>query len=475
MKRIKENRAITLVALVVTIVILLILAGVSVNMALGNNGIAKKAQDAKKNTEMAATDESQTLDSIEQSINQFTGAREKIAVTNYYDSLEDAINDANNDVTTNGKEYFAEAKAKIEIDEQNNVFVLPLDDVSINTEVQVGSAKGYTLDLNNKTITLSENGYFSQQSGKKLVLDDNGTSGNIIKNVNSSTGQQIIKSSGELVLNNGTYSLINSGKGDTIAFRMENTTCILNGGRITSENTDSGIVSDIQITGTEANTVINNVSCSAKSVNAIARDIAVFGEENNEQKPKMIINDGEFKSFSGKNMALGCYFVVVEATINNGNFEAVGDKNSQFGIACMLANGENDIIVNNVKMNSSGNAAFGIVSQNNKNGKFQINNCEIFADAYKGNGMGIQISNSVIEINDGNVITEGGGPGAIITSENCVINGGYFRGIHSGIQINSKSSVAHINGGTFESPTHGGMYILRKCKYKERNVKAWNL
>ena len=40
----KKERGITLVALVVTIVVLLILAGVSISMVLGNNGIVTKAQ-----------------------------------------------------------------------------------------------------------------------------------------------------------------------------------------------------------------------------------------------------------------------------------------------------------------------------------------------------------------------------------------------------------------------------------------------
>ena len=40
----KKERGITLVALVVTIVVLLILAGVSISMVLGNNGIVNKAK-----------------------------------------------------------------------------------------------------------------------------------------------------------------------------------------------------------------------------------------------------------------------------------------------------------------------------------------------------------------------------------------------------------------------------------------------
>ena len=40
----KEMKGITLVALVVTIVVLLILAGVSINTVLGDDGIIKKAK-----------------------------------------------------------------------------------------------------------------------------------------------------------------------------------------------------------------------------------------------------------------------------------------------------------------------------------------------------------------------------------------------------------------------------------------------
>lgn len=41
-----EQRGITLIVLVVTIVVLLILAGVSINAILGDNGIVNKAKEA---------------------------------------------------------------------------------------------------------------------------------------------------------------------------------------------------------------------------------------------------------------------------------------------------------------------------------------------------------------------------------------------------------------------------------------------
>ena len=49
----KKSKGITLVALVVTIVVLILLAGISINFAIGNNGISTKAKQAKEMQEMS--------------------------------------------------------------------------------------------------------------------------------------------------------------------------------------------------------------------------------------------------------------------------------------------------------------------------------------------------------------------------------------------------------------------------------------
>lgn len=51
--KLKNKRGITLIALVITIVVLLILAGVTITTLTGNNGILTKANEAKKETEEA--------------------------------------------------------------------------------------------------------------------------------------------------------------------------------------------------------------------------------------------------------------------------------------------------------------------------------------------------------------------------------------------------------------------------------------
>ena len=56
-QKLKESKGITLIALVITIIVLLILAGVTIATLTGDNGILKKAGDAKTQTEQAKADE----------------------------------------------------------------------------------------------------------------------------------------------------------------------------------------------------------------------------------------------------------------------------------------------------------------------------------------------------------------------------------------------------------------------------------
>ena len=64
--KLKNNKGITLIALVITIIVLLILAGVSIAMLTGENGILSQAQRAKTETENAAANEAARLDEYNQ-------------------------------------------------------------------------------------------------------------------------------------------------------------------------------------------------------------------------------------------------------------------------------------------------------------------------------------------------------------------------------------------------------------------------
>ena len=77
----KKNKGITLVALVVTIVVLLILAGVSINAVLGDNGIIKKANQAASVTKEAEVKEAINRNTIKQKNEKLNSTKNKICKT----------------------------------------------------------------------------------------------------------------------------------------------------------------------------------------------------------------------------------------------------------------------------------------------------------------------------------------------------------------------------------------------------------
>ena len=65
----KSSRGITLIALVITIIVLLILAGISISMLSGDNGILQKAAEAKEKTDEATLREEQQLADLAELMN----------------------------------------------------------------------------------------------------------------------------------------------------------------------------------------------------------------------------------------------------------------------------------------------------------------------------------------------------------------------------------------------------------------------
>ena len=65
----KNTRGITLIALVITIIVLLILAGVTIAALSGDTGILTRAKEAKEKTEQAQKEEEQTLSDMENILN----------------------------------------------------------------------------------------------------------------------------------------------------------------------------------------------------------------------------------------------------------------------------------------------------------------------------------------------------------------------------------------------------------------------
>ena len=115
----RRNKGITLIALVVTIIVLLILAGISIAMLTGQNGILNRASEAQEKTGTAQTEELVKLsvtDAITQGLGELTDVNLKTALNNNigegkYEISGDATSGWT--VTVDGKEFKIDSTGKI--------------------------------------------------------------------------------------------------------------------------------------------------------------------------------------------------------------------------------------------------------------------------------------------------------------------------------------------------------------------------
>ena len=108
-----KNKGITLIALVITIIVLLILAGVTINTLLGEGGVIKQSQDAKDTSEISQERESLLLaydsiqmEKIDYADKTFTAAEYEEAIKEYEEGVQITTEEGKTVVTfPNGHKY----------------------------------------------------------------------------------------------------------------------------------------------------------------------------------------------------------------------------------------------------------------------------------------------------------------------------------------------------------------------------------
>ena len=108
----KKQRGITLIGLVVTIIVLLILAGVSISLSLGQNGILTQAQKAVKDHSIAEAKEKINIGYTRYQIALMTGQEESLKVDGA-EVVKNADNTWKITFTKTGDEYILSADGKI--------------------------------------------------------------------------------------------------------------------------------------------------------------------------------------------------------------------------------------------------------------------------------------------------------------------------------------------------------------------------
>ena len=97
----KENKGVTLVALVITIIVLLILAGVTLSMVMGDSGIFTKANKASEETNLASARDAIRLALLEVTTNNYNNdGSQKTAYTE-----TTIVDEVNKQLTSVGEGY----------------------------------------------------------------------------------------------------------------------------------------------------------------------------------------------------------------------------------------------------------------------------------------------------------------------------------------------------------------------------------
>ena len=202
----KNNRGITLIALVITIIVLLILAGISISMLSGDNSILSRAGQARDKTKETQKDE-----------------EVKVAVLGSYDDrasldIDKLLTNLNSikDITVtptqeNGKNTFP-----VTVETEYTTYEITSDGnfeevvVADRTGISVGDYITYTSPTENVSLSTAETGYTSEQTlpaKDTFRVMDIDSHGNMTLIGAMTSSDQTIYFSGALGYNNAVYTL----------------------------------------------------------------------------------------------------------------------------------------------------------------------------------------------------------------------------------------------------------------------------
>lgn len=325
----RMENGITLIALVVTIIVLLILAAISINLVLGDNGIVKKTQEARIKSEIGKEQEIVSLSVMEVKENENFEMEDesklKKAVDSYLDAgesevinnkdgsfliifpsnrgyevdidgninvIEDVEKPEHNDaaVARINYRYYEKLQDAINAvpDNKAQTTIVMLKDISEN--VIINENKNIVLDLREKSITNLEESAIITLSGQLIIKDGTllGTYSSKIPTIYSNENSilsienaiidrkssttnawETIQLYGTLNMNSGK---INSPNSNAICtYENSNSIININGGLVYSREGDT--IYNVGILNINGGTITCSCSDSSKSYNTIANDV----------------------------------------------------------------------------------------------------------------------------------------------------------------------------------------------------------
>ena len=332
-KILKNTKGITLVALVITIIILLILAGISIS-ALTNTGIFQKAKDAKQKSEDAALDQNTKLDEYENELDKYLPKQNEnslakaVKVGEYVAYTPDELdNNALTTLKTNLKNYSGAS------DNTTNSAIARENDLKwrvLDVDETTGQVRLISATPTKSTIALSgDNGY---NNAVKLLDDACST----LYNSKLATKVQNLK------IEDITKHMTTQPTEDTTEYHPEN----INYPKILEQEKNQTVVKS---------TTENKLEVSSQSIFVTGYDTSAtstlknnywnktmttndFDGENKEMYYKLFINNGE-KNYNTYWMSSRCVHVGSDYVLFNVRAVISGNVNAYY--LCNPYGGEN--------------------------------------------------------------------------------------------------------------------------------------
>lgn len=383
MKKTKETKGITLIALVITIIILLILAGISISMITGQNGILTQTVKSKEQIGVATEKEQIILAYINASLNE--------DLKNNIDFFEKIVEELN----WQNANYVINSISMNITSETGNEYTLTRDGIVLDGRIAY-------LDIADGTIQLYSNGY--KQNGGELQEYQ----GNYI--ITGTTKKNTVK-----VMDVGTYNI--TIKNLSIDVSSIDYTCAF--------NANSG--------GKETDCFVN-LTLEGENYLFGGNSAAALGFSNATPNVDGITNGSTLTiKGNGKLEAIGKGYAAGIGSGYNGWEAAAGDANNIIinsgtiiarggysgshgsGIGSSLWHSVNNIVINDGEIYAYGSFYGAGIGATDKAKNIIINGGNVHAYSTYGNAIGGNIVDN-IQINGGNVsvsknfsCVEGGG------------------------------------------------------------------
>lgn len=425
----KGEKAITLIALVITIIILIILAGITINLLLGKNGIVKKAQEGKIGTEVSREkeilqmslsgiqadnegnlifDENTLLKELKNYTNdvEVTKSGNKMYLVKYTDSNREYEVYSNGEIDKATEKVIDKNPGEFEGEgtETNPYLIQSIEDlVALSNKVNAGeSYEGKYFNIENNLNFASRNSYVNPDRTDYGDINGNGTTDALITELTTEKGFTPIGTS------RGYFKGNLDGKGNTISNLYINRNEYFIGffGYISGDNTFKNInLKDVEIInaqdytggiiGCSESVTLNIDNCvisgKIESKGYAAGIIGESGWSNEIVKINACINNANITG--GHAGGIMCLLdtgpkAEIKNCINNGNINCNTDYGYAAGIIAQVSYGSEPIDVlnsyNEGNINGGGNTGGIIAHSSNK--KININNCYNLGNFIVNNG-----------------------------------------------------------------------------------------